>query len=302
VDYRVLKSLEKNESIELSTGLSTDTEPSQGVHNGVAYSGIAKNYRPDHLAILPDMVGACSIKDGCGVLVNEGQENWLKSIVNSLIKEPVMAKAKTDAQRKEIVDHMIANCDCWAEEDREVLNTMSDVKLDALKAHVESHKQAEAVANAARKGFENGDVGYTFNEKDLKFEGKPKPAAKPEAKKEEPVTNTETKKPITADEWMAAAPPEIQSVVRNAMETEHLQKLEQVKIITANKANLFTEDQLLKRPLGELRAIAALAKVEESRPSYFGSSVPATNAQSDKVDEDDYLAIPVINWAELSKG
>jgi hypothetical protein len=292
VDKRVLNSLDRNEPIELSTGLVTDTEPGEGVFNGVEYSGIAKNYQPDHLAILPDMVGACSIKDGCGVLVNDGQN------IFQMPKESQVTK-KTDAQRKAIADFMIANCECWEETDREVLNAMTDEKLDALKDHVEKVAQAEVVANAARKGFEHGDIGFVFNEKDLVFIGKEKPKAKPE-RKEEPVTNLEVKKPVTADEWMAAAPPEIQSVVRNAMESERQQKEALIEVILANKSNVFKKEHLLLKPVDELTAIAALAKVEEVRPSYFGSAVPATN-QKVKVDENDFLPLPTINWKEEAK-
>lgn len=72
VDARILNALEKGEQTELSTGLGVDSEPAPdgAVHNGQPYSFTARNYRPDHLAVLPDQVGACSLKDGCGVLVN----------------------------------------------------------------------------------------------------------------------------------------------------------------------------------------------------------------------------------------
>ena len=68
----VLRRLEAGEAVELSTGLGLDREPApQGsAHNGTVYTHIAKNFRPDHLAVLPDGVGACSVRDGCGVLVN----------------------------------------------------------------------------------------------------------------------------------------------------------------------------------------------------------------------------------------
>jgi hypothetical protein len=72
VDDRVVAALNAGIPIELSTGLYTDNEPApRGANwNGRPYSHIARNYRPDHLAILPDQVGACSVNDGCGVLVN----------------------------------------------------------------------------------------------------------------------------------------------------------------------------------------------------------------------------------------
>jgi hypothetical protein len=74
VDPRVLSSIESGRPIEISTGLFTDNEPRPGVFNGKrgkrSYTYVARNYRPDHLAILPDQTGACSLADGCGVLVN----------------------------------------------------------------------------------------------------------------------------------------------------------------------------------------------------------------------------------------
>lgn len=72
LDPRILSALESGTPMELSTGLFTDNEPA---HNGaewkgISYVGIARNHRPDHLAVLPDEQGACGLKDGCGVLVN----------------------------------------------------------------------------------------------------------------------------------------------------------------------------------------------------------------------------------------
>lgn len=79
VDPRVLNALERGEKIELSTGLFTDNEQAHNGanHNGKGYEWVARNYRPDHIAILPDQVGACSVRDGCGVMVNELSVNSL---------------------------------------------------------------------------------------------------------------------------------------------------------------------------------------------------------------------------------
>ena len=69
-DRKMLPRLERGEAIELSTGLFTDNVPAPAgaTFNGRAYDFVAKNYRPDHLAVLPDQKGACSVLDGCGVL------------------------------------------------------------------------------------------------------------------------------------------------------------------------------------------------------------------------------------------
>lgn len=69
IDSRVYNALLSQQKMELSTGLDTDNEQKQGVWNGRNYVMIARNYRPDHLAILPDQIGACSVQDGCGLMV-----------------------------------------------------------------------------------------------------------------------------------------------------------------------------------------------------------------------------------------
>lgn len=198
-----------------------------------------------------------------------------------------------EAQRKEIVDSLIANCDCWDENDREVLNKVSDEKLEALQKHVAAVVHNRAVAEAARKGFEHGDVGFTFNEKDLKFEASKEPEKQT---KEPPVTNqqksVEPAKPKTAKEWLAEAPPEIQSVVRNAMATEQRQREALVEKITSNQANIFSKEYLLTRPLDELEGIAALAAQAPAEPLYTGASVPALNRRSADYDENDFLPLP----------
>lgn len=61
----------KNRDIEVSTGLFTDDDPTPGVFNTSPYDAVARNYRPDHLAILVNKKGACSCKDGCGLARNE---------------------------------------------------------------------------------------------------------------------------------------------------------------------------------------------------------------------------------------
>ena len=85
----IYEQLINNKPIELSTGLYTDNEPYRGVWNGREYHYVARNYRPDHLAILLGSRGACSIKDGCGVLINKcggkKSKKSLKLIRNKLV-------------------------------------------------------------------------------------------------------------------------------------------------------------------------------------------------------------------------
>jgi hypothetical protein len=70
VDNRIMVAVDKKEMMELSTGVFVDNDATPGEWKGEAYVGVARNYRPDHLALLPDQIGACSIADGAGFLRN----------------------------------------------------------------------------------------------------------------------------------------------------------------------------------------------------------------------------------------
>ncbi len=70
VDNRIAEAIASETMLELSTGLFVDVVDNAGDFNGEQYTGIATNFRPDHLAILPDQIGACSRGDGAGFIRN----------------------------------------------------------------------------------------------------------------------------------------------------------------------------------------------------------------------------------------
>lgn len=84
VDERIANAIEKKEIMELSTGLFTDNENMQGEWEGEKYDAIARNYRPDHLALLPDLKGACSIEDGAGFLRLNAKRNKIDITSNAM--------------------------------------------------------------------------------------------------------------------------------------------------------------------------------------------------------------------------
>lgn len=75
VDERIMAAVDSKEMMELSTGLFIDVENTTGKWKSEEYQGIARNFRPDHLALLPDQIGACSIADGAGLLRNQAMHD-----------------------------------------------------------------------------------------------------------------------------------------------------------------------------------------------------------------------------------
>lgn len=74
ISPEAFESLKKNEIMEVSIGVFTDNEETPGTYNDEEYTAIARNHKPDHLALLPGGVGACSVEDGCGIRVNSSNQ------------------------------------------------------------------------------------------------------------------------------------------------------------------------------------------------------------------------------------
>lgn len=71
VDQRVLNAVINGNPMEVSTGMYAECAAGEGKWKDEAYIGTACGIRADHLAILPDCKGACSLADGAGLLMNE---------------------------------------------------------------------------------------------------------------------------------------------------------------------------------------------------------------------------------------
>lgn len=72
----LLHRINSGEIINVSVGVFTDTiEKHIILSNGETANAEAINHIPDHLAILPHDLGACSVQDGCGIRVNVNTED-----------------------------------------------------------------------------------------------------------------------------------------------------------------------------------------------------------------------------------
>ena len=64
---KIFNSIHAGRPVEISTGYFSESHPEAGKWNDKNYSLVDKNLKPDHIALLPDEEGACSIADGCGL-------------------------------------------------------------------------------------------------------------------------------------------------------------------------------------------------------------------------------------------
>lgn len=101
ISPEVHQSIIDNKIMEVSIGVFSEEEETEGTFDGINYHAIARNHRPNHLALLPDEVGACSIVDGCGIRVNK--EGGVKMfVINKENEQEVLkALAKTELLNNE---------------------------------------------------------------------------------------------------------------------------------------------------------------------------------------------------------
>ncbi len=119
--------IQAGEPLEVSSGMFSDEEDVSGEWNGETYSAISRNQRPDHLALLPGDVGACSWTDGCGIRTNMkgGKDEPMKR--NEL--------KTVEVNKEQYIKDLIANVEAGY---HEVMQTIQS-KLDSMDTDIKMH-------------------------------------------------------------------------------------------------------------------------------------------------------------------
>lgn len=122
VSPEALAAIREGDPLDVSVGVFTDDEETPGEWNGEAYSAIARNHRPDHLALLPGGQGACSWQDGCGIRANNkgGETDKMKTL---------------EKQRKDLASQGLAVNEMGFREISQTIQTKLDRMDDDTKLH-----------------------------------------------------------------------------------------------------------------------------------------------------------------------
>ena len=359
VDKRILTAINENKMMEVSTGLFTDNESMAGEFNGKPYEAIARNYRPDHLAILPDLKGACSIEDGAGLLrlneekndtiingisfqqirdlitakLRESKKNaWVTDVFDSYfiystddmmdsklfqqkysikkdvikiegIATPVVRSIEyktvdgkpitnlrkdSNMNKEKLVEQLISNASTkWGDGDKEFLMSQDEATLEKMLPIKNAIEDIEAEKAKKKKEEEEAAKKNADDPEAAKKKKEEEEAAAKEAEK-----NSEK---VTAKEYIANAPKEIQDVLTNGLNSYNKEKTRLIGMITANKKNSFTKEQLGVKNVDELKAIAMLAADEkqEKEISYNGQGDVEDITEN---EAEEPLATPVMNF------
>lgn len=135
--------LKAGEVIEVSTGYMCEVQKIPGMFGDVPYDEIQENIEPDHLAVLVDEIGACSIADGCGTnRANKSIKHNNKGAV--MCKEKVQALAKQLRTNEKLTPEQFDVIMAMDEEQAAIAATLMQASADAAKvAPVEPPKTEE---------------------------------------------------------------------------------------------------------------------------------------------------------------
>ena len=285
IDIRILNALLEGRSIEVSTGLFTQNYKAKpgSHHKGRPYLYIARNYRPDHLALLPDETGACSLKDGCGIRFNS-----LSNLSTPIGASPVNKEQK--------IAWLIANCSCWkGTNDQTILNSFDETKLDQLINGVQQSQQIVAqhqgVINTLTTGFVVNGVKVTFDQTTGQFKGEqlnptptPTPNPQPQVIEFKPVGQSQPTLNRTKSflELLNEVGTEEEKTVWNTavqvVETEKKNLIEQLVANTIADQKATAQAVYNSMKIDDLRKLAAAQKKPTAPKTINGAPVFDLNA------------------------
>lgn len=183
VSMEAMNYINSGQALEVSVGVFTDEDQVEGTWNGEEYTAVARNHRPDHLALLPGGTGACSWEDGCGVRANEETQKGDPDVkrARESTKDPIITKDNETQVLKELAADgysvILGN-----EGFREVMDTIQQ-KLDAMDTDTKIHYLKEVFDDGTfvyevRRREEGGSTLYQRayemqNNGEIEFTGEP---------------------------------------------------------------------------------------------------------------------------------
>jgi hypothetical protein len=300
----LLNKLREGKSIDVSIGVFSDEEDKQGQWNGEDYISVARNYRPDHLAILPDEIGACSFEDGCGIRVNKKGETKLdlstyvsdkgfKVLQNEKeISLCDMFKVFIENKDEEFLTKFKEKFEEFVPVNKKEVNkgeNMAKEKVDAkvIDSLIQSNKNTFAESDReALSVFSESQIN-----KILAMEEK---MEKQENKK---VTEEEIKGIVantykSFDDLKKVLPAEFVKQVEYGIQSYNDKKAKLVENITAN-SKVFTKEELETKEIGELEKLNSFVQ-DNKETDFSGQVAGGTNFNvNNGIDEEVMLPVGI---------
>lgn len=261
----LLEKLESGQMVEVSTGYFSDDRPMQGEYNGKEYMTQHVNIRPDHLALLPGQIGACSVADGCGTRVNSKKESKVDMFTAVM---DFLSKATGLRENDLQANGLQRNCKC--QEQGETMTDKLKEQAEKLKANkkitpeqfdmlmsMDPEQQGMVQALLAALGGAGGAEMPETEAEDETVEGMEG------GYDEEGLPMNTNKDKVTSEKPKAMSADQIETIVANRVR-ETIRRDKVTEKLTANERCPFSEDDL------KAMSVDHLEKLEKSlRPADY---------------------------------
>ena len=299
----VITNIENNVMTEISTGIISDPNSDKGTwSNGKPYVAKAVNIKGDHLAILPDSVGAYSIAAGAGLLrVNEASFDEIRCALRKALAAKLgkpgeywdgyVEDVYTDKvivwedgqfwQFAYTVSNSVVTLGAGptkvvrVTEYRTagggvVANARAVLTSNEERCHMDRKQKVDALIANSASGWAESDRKYLMEVEETVLDK----FAKVKQVEVTPTTNAATTPPpnppapapahaLTFNELLAAADPNVQEVIQEGMGALQENRAKLIKTITNSKGNAFTEAELNGMKTPLLRKMAGLIPQEQ---------------------------------------
>lgn len=301
VEPRIQDFIDRGWTMEVSTGLDGDLKEVQGLWKGQRYNYEARNYRPDHLALLLDKVGACSVKDGCGMFTSNSalspkKMKEVQKALNNALKEKShtcschkkgrdMKTKKKSSKKNSMIKELIAANAGWEDDDRPMLKELKTSHVRRLlnqanETNSKAKKLKKKIALANSSGKKKGKVSKVATKKQLR-------------------------------KTLMTLPGPMREILSNGLAAYGANRKRLEDVILGSDDNEFTKKELRNEKLFPLKRLRKLAKIviansqseddDDIYSDFIGAAgAPIANASREK-DAKDHpkLVVPAMDYSSF---
>jgi len=135
----IMDLISRQKPIETSTGYWSESVPQAGNFNGRDYRYVDQKIHPDHIALLTQEPGACSLEDGCGMNRNSSVDGSFEKRLNDIQTAFSETMRIRDKRASELGSETVVPSEYW----------------------IEATKDEYVIA---RRGTDLYKIGYTYND------------------------------------------------------------------------------------------------------------------------------------------
>lgn len=279
---KIIKVIENNQLLEVSTGYFASAEMIPGTFDNQVYVGIHRDIHPDHVALLPNATGACSIDDGCGL--NRNQD------INPSFH--------------------VHNCSTCKSENQKGVNTMDFAKL--LETITNALKNAGNKVLTVKRNEADGKETFELEVKDATVTSNPAPSSEDDNKGALTLPPAlvslsdwiETNGGFEAFKALLAGAQTASTFATNMQNIEAVKKDALIKQMVKNNLTGLSEDELKGLPFATLQKLEMNISNALSDVDYSGMASFNNESDDDDLDNgddsDDALPVPQ-TYSNLAK-